>query len=127
MHVGVVMFKHPSLMEIFTLPPPSPMTNITPINTISSFTSGSLGYVDPWVVPHPNDVDSYGSSLPPTMVEIVDPKSHQHQPILVNTSILIWSVINLFHPHGLSTLCVHIISYILSFLHMRPSWNPWLP
>jgi hypothetical protein len=40
---------------------------------ISSFTSGSLGYVDPWLVPHPENVDSYGASLSPTKVEINDP------------------------------------------------------
>jgi hypothetical protein len=66
------------LMGIFPLPPPSPTTNITPINMISSFTSGSLGSFDPWVVPHPEDVESYGASMPLTMVDIVDPKSHQH-------------------------------------------------
>jgi hypothetical protein len=30
---------------------------------IFSSTSGSLGSVDPWVVPHPEDVDSYGASI----------------------------------------------------------------
>jgi hypothetical protein len=44
--------------------------NIAPINMISSFTSGSLGSFDPWVVPHPEDVDSYGASMPLTLVDI---------------------------------------------------------
>jgi hypothetical protein len=35
------------------IPPPSPTANIVPIVIIYSFTSGSLGSVDPWVVPHP--------------------------------------------------------------------------
>jgi hypothetical protein len=43
MSVGVGMFKDSSLMGTFPLPPPPPTTNISPINMISSFTSGSLG------------------------------------------------------------------------------------
>jgi hypothetical protein len=39
---------------------------------ISSFTSGSLKYFDPWVVPCPKDVESYGASMPLTVVNIVD-------------------------------------------------------
>jgi hypothetical protein len=42
---------------------------------ISSSTSGSLRSFDPWVVPHPEDVDSYGASMPLTVVDIVDPKN----------------------------------------------------
>jgi hypothetical protein len=72
-NIGVGMFKDTSLMGIFPLPPPSPTAHIAPINMISSFTSGSLGSFDPWVVPHPEDVDSYGASMPLTMVKIVDP------------------------------------------------------
>jgi hypothetical protein len=53
MSVGVGMFKDSSLMGTFTLPPPPPSSNVAPINMISSFTSGSLGSFDPWVVPHP--------------------------------------------------------------------------
>jgi hypothetical protein len=53
MNIGAGMFKDPSLMGIFPLPPPSPTATITPINMISSSTSGSLGSFDPWVVPHP--------------------------------------------------------------------------
>jgi hypothetical protein len=41
---------------------------------ISSFTSGSLGFIDPWVVPHPKDVESYGSSMKLTMIDIFDLK-----------------------------------------------------
>jgi hypothetical protein len=72
MHVGARMLKYPSLMGVFPLPPPSPTTNIAPINMISSYTSGLLGYVDPWVVPWPNDIESYEASIPPTIVEMVD-------------------------------------------------------
>jgi hypothetical protein len=74
MHVGVGMFKDPSLMEFFPLPPPSPTATISPIDLIYSFTSGSLRYFDPGVVPCPKDVDSYGESMPPTMIKIADPK-----------------------------------------------------
>jgi hypothetical protein len=69
--VGIGMFKYPSLMGIFPLPTPD-TTHIAPINMIFSSTSGSLGSVDPWVVPHPEDVDSYGASIPLTTVDIVD-------------------------------------------------------
>jgi hypothetical protein len=74
-NVGAGMFKDPSLIGNFPLPPPSPSTaHISPINMISSFTSGSLESIDPWVVPHPEDVDSYGSSMLFMVVEVVDPK-----------------------------------------------------
>jgi hypothetical protein len=66
------MLKYPSLMGIFPLPPLYPTTNVAPLNMFSSFTSGSLGFVDTWVVPHPKEVESYGASLPLTPVEIVD-------------------------------------------------------
>jgi hypothetical protein len=56
MHVGVGMFKDPSLIGIFPLPPPSLIANIDPINKISSFTDGSLGSFDPWVVHCPNNL-----------------------------------------------------------------------
>jgi hypothetical protein len=73
MNVGVGMFKYPSLMGIFSLLPPPPTTKISPINMISSFTNGSLDLVDPCVVPHPKDVESYGSSMPLTTVKIFYP------------------------------------------------------
>jgi hypothetical protein len=56
------MFKDPFLMGIFPLPAPD-TTHITPINMICSSIDESLGSVDPWVVPHPEDVDSYGASI----------------------------------------------------------------
>jgi hypothetical protein len=74
MSLGVGMFKYPSLMGIFPLPPPPPTMKISPINMISSFTYESLGFIDPWVVPHPKDVESYGTSKMLTMVEILNPK-----------------------------------------------------
>jgi hypothetical protein len=70
MHVGTEMFKHHLLMGIFPLPPPSPTATITHIKMISSFTKGYLGYFDPWVVPHSEDVDSYGASMPLTLLDI---------------------------------------------------------
>jgi hypothetical protein len=68
------MFKDSLLMGIFPLPPLSPTANVAPINMISSSTSGSLGSIDPWVVPRPEDVESYGASTPLIAVEIIDPK-----------------------------------------------------
>jgi hypothetical protein len=67
--VVVGMFKDPSLMGIFF---PRLAVNIAPINMISSFTSGSLGSVDPWVVPHLKDVESSEASMPLIKVKIVD-------------------------------------------------------
>jgi hypothetical protein len=74
MHVGAGMFKYPSLMGIFTLPPQPPTTNVSPVNMILSFSSGSLGFVNPWVVPHLKDIESYGASMPLIMVDIFDMK-----------------------------------------------------
>jgi hypothetical protein len=34
MHVGVGMFKYPSFIGIFPLPPPPPTTNVSPLNMI---------------------------------------------------------------------------------------------
>jgi hypothetical protein len=73
MNVGVEMFKESSLMGTFPFPPPPPTMNISPINIISSFTRGSLWYFDPWVVPHPEDVESYGAFMLLTTVEISFP------------------------------------------------------
>ena len=42
--VGVGMFKDSSLMVTFPNPTPPHSSTITPINMISPFTSGSLGY-----------------------------------------------------------------------------------
>jgi hypothetical protein len=66
------MFKYPFLMGIPPLPAPD-TTHISHINMIFSSTSGSLGSFDPWVVPHPEDVDLYGVSMLCIMVDIVDP------------------------------------------------------
>jgi hypothetical protein len=63
MNVGAWIFKDPSLMGIFPLPPPSPTAHIALVNMISSFTSGSLGSIDPWVVPHLEGVESYGALI----------------------------------------------------------------
>jgi hypothetical protein len=68
--VGVGMFKYTSLMGIFPLPPPPPIVNIVPINMISSFSSGSLGFVYHWVVPHFEIVESYGAPMLLIAIEI---------------------------------------------------------
>jgi hypothetical protein len=75
-------------MGIFPLPTPD-TTHIAPINMILSFTSGSLGSFDPWVVPPLEDVDKYGSSIPLTIVEIPN-------PTIPSTSTDIGQH---FHPH----------------------------
>jgi hypothetical protein len=71
-NVGAGIFKHPSVMGIFTRPPPSPTTHIAHINMLPSFTSGSLGSFDPWVIPRPKDFDSYGASMSSTTFDIID-------------------------------------------------------
>jgi len=69
MSVGARMFKDSLLMGTFLFP-----LNISHVNMISSFTTGSLGSSDPWAVLHLKDVESYGASLPLTTIDIVDPK-----------------------------------------------------
>jgi hypothetical protein len=93
--VGTKTFKHPSLMGIFSLPPPAPIANISAINMISSFTSGSLSFVDPWVIPRFEDVESYGASKLPTMVDIFNPKISS---ILANTSKKLYPHMECDHP-----------------------------
>jgi len=50
--VGVSIFKGSSLVGNFTLPPP----NVTSINMI-------LGSIDPWIIPTPYQIDSFGDSM----------------------------------------------------------------
>jgi hypothetical protein len=42
------------------------------VNMISSFTSGSLGSSDPWVVPCPEDVEYYGDHMPFTTIDLAN-------------------------------------------------------
>jgi len=72
MNVIVGIFKDTSLMGIFLLPPMSPIANIATINMISSFTSRSIISVDPWVVPHSEDVESSEASISFTVFDIVN-------------------------------------------------------
>jgi len=73
MNISVGMFKDPSLMGTFHLTSSYPTANITPIKMISLVTIGSLESFDPWVVPRPNEVNSYGASMSLMEFEIVDP------------------------------------------------------
>lgn len=53
MRVWVVgLFKDPTLMGVFSLPPP----NVTSINMIST-------HFDPWVIPPVDQVDSWGEVM----------------------------------------------------------------
>jgi len=72
MNINAGMFKYPSLMGIFLIPPPSSTTKVAHINMISSFTSGSLISFSPWMVPCLKDVESYGTSLPLNVIDIVN-------------------------------------------------------
>jgi hypothetical protein len=83
--IDVGMFKDPFLMGIFPLPAPD-TTHISPINMVFSSTSGSIGSFDPWVVPHTEDVDSHGSYIPSSSIDIGQPFHPQmecDQPTLV--------------------------------------------
>jgi hypothetical protein len=71
-NVDAGMFKDASLMGIFPLPPLSSTTDISPINMTSSYTIGSRRSIDPWVVSHPNDVESSRTTMSLTSVEIID-------------------------------------------------------
>lgn len=57
------LFKDSSLMDIFPSPPPDP-PRIVPINMISTNTS-----YDPWILPHSNEIESYGTCMPFTPIE----------------------------------------------------------
>jgi hypothetical protein len=70
--VGKGIFKDPFLIGIFTLSSPH-TTHITPINMFFLSIGGFLRSIDPWVVPHHEDVDSYGASILLTTIDIVDP------------------------------------------------------
>lgn len=61
--VGVGLFKDPTLMGVFSLPPP----NIAPINTIC------VRY-DPWVLPPADQIESWGDemSLSPAKLNYVE-------------------------------------------------------
>jgi hypothetical protein len=72
MIVGVGIFKYPSLMGIFTLPPPPHVAYISPMNMTSSFFNGSLEFFHPRVVPHLEDVESYGAYMSLNVVYIID-------------------------------------------------------
>jgi hypothetical protein len=46
--------------------------NISHVHMIYSFTSGSRGSPNPWVVPHHEDIDSYGFFIRHSLVEVFD-------------------------------------------------------
>ena len=63
--VRVGLFKDPCLMGVF--PTPIPDTIVAPINMISSIGT-HLG--DPWVIPNPSEVESYGDTMPLSQDEL---------------------------------------------------------
>jgi hypothetical protein len=74
MSVFVGILKDSLLMGTFPFPSPTLATKIYPINMISSFSSGFLKSIDLWLVPHPEDVESYGASMSIIMVYSFDLK-----------------------------------------------------
>jgi hypothetical protein len=67
--IGVGMFKYPSLVGIFPLLAPN-TTPISLFNVISSDTRKSHGSYDPWVLPHPSQVESYKVIIPLSPTEL---------------------------------------------------------
>ena len=68
-NIGTGMFKDYSLLGTFSLPPPNKIT-LAPIHMISFDNNGSLRSYDPRVMPHPLEVDSYGSQTSLSAIEI---------------------------------------------------------
>ena len=66
--VGVSLFKDSSLMGTFPLP--LPKVTSAPIHRMSSVTSESLGSYDPWVVPRPSKIKSYGAKMSLSPVDV---------------------------------------------------------
>jgi hypothetical protein len=66
--VDIGMFKDPFIKGIFLLPAPN-TTHIAPINMILSSTREFLGSINPWVVPHPKDIDSNREYIPSTFID----------------------------------------------------------
>ena len=56
--IGAVLFKDPCLMGVF--PPPVPDAFVAPINMISSVGT-FMG--DPWILPNPTKVETYGDTM----------------------------------------------------------------
>jgi hypothetical protein len=63
------MLKDSSLMGIFPLLTPN-ATHIALVNMTSSITSRSLGSCDPWVIPHPSEVESYKATMSLSLAEL---------------------------------------------------------
>ena len=57
--IGAGIFKDPYLMGVF--PPPVPDAFVVPINMISSVDT-LMG--DPWVLPNPVEVETFGDTMP---------------------------------------------------------------
>ena len=62
--IGARLFKDPCLMGVF--PPPVPDAFVTPINMISSVGT-FVG--DPWILPNPIEVETYGDAMPLSLAE----------------------------------------------------------
>ena len=57
--IGAGLFKDPCLVGVF--PPPIPDAFVAPINMISSVGT-FVG--DPWILPNPTKVETYGETMP---------------------------------------------------------------
>lgn len=67
--VGECIFKELNLMGIFLLPTLD-TTHISHVNMISYISFQSLECYDPWVIPHPIEVDSYRGAMPLSPTEL---------------------------------------------------------
>ena len=62
--IGAGLFKDPCLMGVFL--PPVLDAFVAPINMISSVGT-SMG--DPWILPNPTEVETYGDAMPLSLAE----------------------------------------------------------
>jgi hypothetical protein len=89
--IGVGLY--PSLMGTFPLHP----LEITPtisINMISAVIGKPIGYNDPWVIPHPSDIECYGDTialspmdLAYSVIQSVGYSSNSHSSLLLDEEL----------------------------------------
>jgi hypothetical protein len=62
--VGVGLLKDSSLMDTFPTPLPPTTHHIATVNMISTASYQSLESSNPWIVPHPLELDALGDTMP---------------------------------------------------------------
>ena len=62
--IGTGLLKASSLLGFFPLPPPQIPNTVAMISTFSD------GSIDPWIIPTPSKIDSYGDQMPLSPAEL---------------------------------------------------------